>query len=173
MVSTAPDGHLRTFAILAPMDTFFIFSAKYLIVLPVLILGGYFLLQRSSAQRRMALFALASGVLTYAVALVAGHFYYDPRPFVVGNFIPLVSHAADNGFPSDHTLLASVFAVVGLYWNRALGLVLCAIAVLIAIARVYVGVHHPIDVVGSIVIATVATTVVYVFLNYVSPKATA
>ncbi len=152
------------------MDTFFILSAKYLYILPILILGGYFFTRKWPAQRRMALFAISAGVLTYVIGLIASHLYYDPRPFVVGHFTPLIQHAADNGFPSDHALLASVLAMVGLYWSWRLGAVLWAIAIVIAIARVYVGVHHPIDVIGSMVIAVIATSFVYVVMKYVSHK---
>ena len=139
------------------MTTFFIFAAKYLIVLPVLILGGYFLMKPWQEQKHMMLFAIPAALLAYVLALIAGHIYFDPRPFVVGHFTPLVPHAADNGFPSDHTLLASALAAIGMYWNKRLGLGLWIIAAVIAVARVYVGVHHTIDVVASMLIALAAT----------------
>ncbi len=148
------------------MDSFFIFSATYLFVLPILILGAYFLLQPMHAKKRMVVFALGSLVLTYALGVLAGRLYFDPRPFVVGHFTPLIPHAPDNGFPSDHALLVSAIATVGSYWNWKLGAVLWIIAIIIAVARVYVGVHHPVDVIGGIVIALVATTAVYVSLRY-------
>ncbi len=86
--------------------------------------------------------------------------YFDPRPFVAGHFTPLLYHIPDNGFPSDHLLLVSVIAMIGTYWNKKLGAVLWILAVIIAIARVYVGVHHVIDVVGSMVIAIAVTMMV-------------
>ncbi len=88
--------------------------------------------------------------------LIGNLLYVDPRPFVVGHFIPLIPHVPDNGFPSDHTLLAAALAAIGMYWNKWLGLALWVIAIAIAIARVYVGLHHPIDVLGSIVFALIA-----------------
>lgn len=139
------------------MDAIFIVCAKYLIAVPVIILGVYFLRQPRSTMREMALFALASLVLVYVAGLLAAFAYYDPRPFVVGNFTPLIAHAADNGFPSDHALLAAALAMVGLYWNKKLGLWLAAVAVVIGIARVYVGVHHPLDIAASFVIAALST----------------
>ena len=139
------------------MTTFFIFAAKYLIALPVLILGVYFLMKPWREQKNMMLFAIPAALFAYVLALIAGHLYFDPRPFVVGHFTPLIPHAADNGFPSDHTLLASALAAIGMYWNRRLGLSLWTIAAIIAVARVYVGVHHTIDVVGSMLIALAGT----------------
>jgi undecaprenyl-diphosphatase len=155
------------------MDLFFIISAKYLIVLPILILGIYFLRLPRSEWKKTLMFILPSLIVTYLVALIAGHIYYDPRPFVVGNFTPLIPHAADNGFPSDHALLASALAIVGTYLNRKLGLVLWVLAAIIATARVYVGVHHPVDVLGSMIIAVISVSLVYVaFKKYVVHKET-
>jgi undecaprenyl-diphosphatase len=148
------------------MDAFFIFSAKYLFVLPALILAGYFFAQHWPAQKRMALFAVPAGLLAGVFDLLGNYLYYDPRPFVVGHFEPLIAHIPDNGFPSDHTLFAATFAAVGMYWNRWLGIVLWAIALLVAVARVYVGLHHPIDVLGGIVIALVAVSLWNAVLAY-------
>ena len=45
-------------------------------------------------------------VTAYGVPLVGGAAWVDPRPFVVDGRAPLVPHADDNGFPSDHTTVA-------------------------------------------------------------------
>lgn len=82
-----------------------IFSAKYLLVLPAIILGIYFLLQSKQVQKNILIFAIPSLLLTYLLGLLAGHLYYDPRPFVVGNFTPLIPHTPDNGIPLEVTLI--------------------------------------------------------------------
>ncbi len=141
------------------MNTFFIYAAKYAVVLPVLMLGIYFLAQRWPAQLRMALFAVPAGILSYALGRLGSVLYYNPRPFVVGHFTPLIAHAANNGFPSDHTLLAAAFASVGMYWNKRLGVALWVLTLFIAVARVYVGVHHPLDVIASMAFALIGVSV--------------
>lgn len=151
------------------MDTFFIFCAKYLLAAPVLILGAYFFSRTWPAQKRMALFAIPAGLFSYGIGLLGNFLYYNPRPFVVGHFTPLIQHATDNGFPSDHTLLAATLATVGMYWNKWLGLLLWSIAILIAVARVYVGLHHLTDVIGSMVIALVAVSIWYAVVSYTTP----
>ncbi len=140
------------------MESLIIFSARYLFVVPIIILGAYFFIQRRPAQKRMALFAVPAGLLAYALGLLAGFIYYDPRPFVSEHIIPLIRHAADNGFPSDHTLLAATLASVGTYWNKRIGLILWIFTILIAMARVYAGVHHAIDVLASMAIAIIAVS---------------
>lgn len=148
------------------MDLFFILAAKYLVVVPVIVLGGYFLSRPWSEQKRMALFAIPAGVLVYVLGLIGSHLYFDPRPFVVGHFTPLVSHASDNGFPSDHTLLVSALAAIGMFWSRRLGIMLWGFAIVVAVARVYVGVHHPIDVLGSMLFAILGVSVWYAVLKH-------
>lgn len=148
------------------MTLFFIFAAQYLFILPVVVLGIYFFMRPRSEWKRMALFAIPAGLLTYALGFLGNHLYIDPRPFVVGHFTPLLPHAPDNGFPSDHTLLVSAFAAVGMFWNKWLGLALWLIAVIVAIARVYVGLHHPVDVLGSILFALIGVSAWYAILKH-------
>jgi undecaprenyl-diphosphatase len=83
---------------------------------------------------------------------LVSRFYFDPRPFVQGNFTPLLPHAADNGFPSDHTLLAAAIAFATFHFNKKLGLFLLLLAILVGVARILAGVHHVADIAGSIII---------------------
>jgi undecaprenyl-diphosphatase len=152
------------------MNAFFIFAATYLFVVPPVVLAGYFFSRRWPAQKRMAFFAVPAGLLAGGLDLLGNYLYYDPRPFVVGHFTPLIAHIADNGFPSDHTLFASTFAAVGMYWNKWLGLGLWAIAIVIGVARVYVGLHHVIDVAGSIAMALAAVSLWHAVLSYTWAK---
>jgi undecaprenyl-diphosphatase len=149
------------------MDMFFIFAAKYLFILPIIILGIYFLLRPHQEQKRLILFAVPAVLLAYIIGTIANHLYIDPRPFVVGHFTPLIRHSPDNGFPSDHTLLVSALAAIGIAWNVRIGAVLWAIAGIVATGRVYVGLHHPVDVIGSMLISILAVYLVYLMFAHV------
>lgn len=142
------------------MDTLIIVCAKYLIVAPVAL--TLFALYRVPAHMRIrrAAILFAALALTYVLGTLVGHFYFDPRPFVVQNAVPLIPHAADNGFPSDHTLLAAGLASAALYFDRRIALWLFALAVIIGAARVLALIHHPTDIIGSMVIALIAAWVV-------------
>jgi undecaprenyl-diphosphatase len=83
---------------------------------------------------------------------------------VIGHFIPLVLHVPDNGFPSDHVLLTSAIASIIFPFNRGTSTAAWIVAVLVGVSRVYVGVHHPIDIIGSMVISAIVSTCVYLFL---------
>jgi len=145
-------------------NTIIIFGAKYLLFLLVGVAGVYFLQQPRNRQKELAIFGVVTCVLVFLVARIASHFYFDPRPFVTGHFVPLIPHDSDNGFPSDHTLLASAVAMIIFYFNRKVGALLMTLAALIGLARIAAGVHSPIDIVGSIIISIVVSWLVYKFV---------
>jgi undecaprenyl-diphosphatase len=140
-----------------------IFAAKYLVFI-ALALAVAFLALRLWPRPRLWLvqWAFAAGltlVLSYAFARLGGALYHDPRPFTTSHVPPLIPHAPDNGFPSDHALLAAALvalvAMVDLRW----ALPMAILAVLIDWARVGAGLHHGIDVVGSSLFVALATLI--------------
>jgi len=100
--------------------------------------------------------------VSYIAAKLISRFYFDPRPFVVGNFTPLIPHTADNGFPSDHALLGAAIAFSIFHFNKKLGFLLLYLTALVGVARVMAGVHHATDIAGSVAIVLI----VYFFTNY-------
>lgn len=114
---------------------------------------------RHPDQQRAGLLAVALSVLVgQGINLVLGALWFEPRPFMVGIGNTLVVHIADNGFPSDHSTL--MFALgTGLILTRAAriaGLFVCMIGLGVAWARVYLGVHFPIDVLTGILVGAAA-----------------
>jgi undecaprenyl-diphosphatase len=117
---------------------------------------AYFSFVGWQKAKPLALELLIALPLAYVLARIAGLFYHHPQPFVVEGFEPLIPHAVDNAFPSDHMLIASVFAVVGFLSNQWFGLSLFVFAALVAIGRVAAGLHYPIDIVASGLLAILA-----------------
>lgn len=64
-------------------------------------------------------------------------------------------HAANNSFPSDHMSLACAisFSLITRGTLRRQGLALFALSVMVAWARVYMGVHFPLDMAASLGVA--------------------
>lgn len=102
--------------------------------------------------------------LIYIVSRVVAQFYYDPRPFVVGHFLPLIPHEPDNGFPSDHTLLGVAMAVVIYPFSKKISMISWTLAILAGTSRVLAGVHHLIDILGSAAIAILVGLIAYQLL---------
>lgn len=149
------------------MDLLIIFGAKYLYLVIVAAAVVYLFFQPKELRWKIILCSIIALPLIYIVAKIGGFLYYDPRPFVVGEFMLLIPHSADNGFPSDHTLFVGAIAAIIFFFNRKFGALLFALAFLVGVARVLAGVHHFIDIFGSVVIASVIT---YIVFQYILPK---
>lgn len=133
-----------------------IFCAKYLYLLTIVI-GIWFMVK--NFNKRIFIFSLIYLPLTFIIAKVLGLFFYNPRPFAANHFTPLIIHAANNGFPSEHSLVSFAVASIIFVFNRKLGFVLFASAFLVGISRVYTGVHYPLDILGSFVITIVTAAI--------------
>lgn len=79
------------------------------------------------------------------------------RPYeanVTGEINLLVERLSDYSFPSGHTLASFEAAVVLMIRDRKLGIPALAIAVLVALSRLYLYVHYPTDVLVGMVLGT-------------------
>jgi undecaprenyl-diphosphatase len=144
--------------------------AQYIIfLLPLLI--GIILLQLPNDRQLSLLITLATGgILSLVGIAIASHFFYDPRPFVSGDITPLFLHAADNGFPSDHTTIAAVLAFIGYAYSKKIGIVMTLIVLAVGVARVLAHVHSWIDIFGGIIIAAVSAILAVSFSDYITHK---
>ncbi len=143
------------------IDAIAVFIAQYLYLFVIAAAAVFFFTQPRNIQKSMIVCGVIIAPLAYIIAKIASHFYDNPRPFVVGHFIPLIAHAADNGFPSDHVLLTGAIATIVWFYNKKWGVALWVLALLIGGARVYSGIHHVADSAGSVAIVLVAGTVYY------------
>jgi len=147
------------------MDILYIIGAKYLFIVPILI--GFVLFIRSSKflKKELLIFSIPTLGLTLLIGKILNKLIYNSRPFVTEGFSPLIKHAPDNGFPSDHMLLVASIAAIITFYNRKLGALLWFFAILVGISRVLVGVHHMMDVVGSTFIAIVSAAIIFWLLK--------
>jgi undecaprenyl-diphosphatase len=123
------------------------------------LIAAFLLVGRSHALvvRRAVVAAGLSAGLGLAVAAVLARLVDRPRPFVTHPQVHLfATHAADPGFPSDHTTAAFAIAVALLLRSRAWGLAALAAATLLAVARVGMAIHYPSDVLAGAAIGALA-----------------
>lgn len=118
------------------------------LVVPLLVLLWFWPSAQRAANQRVAVAVIIAVALGEAGQHLVGELRYTDRPYVVDSGTRLlISHAPNNSFPSGHTSFA--FAVAGtlLWWRTGAGLVAISAACLVGVARVFVGVHWPVDIV--------------------------
>lgn len=78
-----------------------------------------------------------------------------PHPFMLGEGITYLAHAPDASFPSDHA--TALLAIAGIMMfnrtTRRLGAGVAALGLAAGLARIFLGVHYPFDVLGAVAVA--------------------
>ena len=140
------------------LDALGVFFAEYLIY----ILGGiaFLLLWKN---RRGIFWAIIAVILArFGIAELIRLFWSRPRPFIENNVNLLVEMAAKPSFPSGHAAICfALSTVIFLYYKKVYprpkfwwgaGIFFFIASFLVSIARVFVGVHWPLDIVGGVVV---------------------
>ncbi len=109
---------------------------------------------------RMALVGLA-GLLVYKLIKSGTE---RLRPFMVDDQIQLGTTPLDKySFPSGHTLHATAFSIVVVYYFPILAWVVSPFAFLVAMSRIVLGLHYPTDVLAGVIIGVILAVVVLSF----------
>ncbi len=98
--------------------------------------------------------ALAAAAFALGLGQLIIRAYPRPRPFVGHAVRLLTPPTADPSFPSDHALAAFAIAAALVQTRRRVGIWLFGLAALLAFARVFVGMHYPLDVVGGAILGS-------------------
>lgn len=126
---------------------------------------------RESNQRavvRVIVAYLLANVIVKGCNLV----YFRPRPFSTQEVHLLFYHPSDSSLPSNPAAVGFAFAAVVWQRNRNLGAVIGLLASLFALARVYCGVHYPLDVVSGALVGVLAAYVTTRAKRLLSPLST-
>jgi membrane-associated phospholipid phosphatase len=137
-------------------------------VFAVLLVVGYLLARTSARPVLLARSVLAGiGVLVaVAVNQPIVHAVNEARPYrQLSHVLLLVHPSMDASFPSDHATLAGAVAAGLLLVHRRTGIIAVVAALLMAFARVYVGVHFPIDVIAGLAVGTTVALAVQLLAN--------
>ena len=138
------------------LDAIGIFLALFLLpLMGVLVILAAFTIKRLREEHwyELPLKAFCAGVLAYVVRTVLGLIIARPRPFLaLSDMHLLVSRESSYGFPSGHASVAFALAFVIYRHDRDWGMAFFIIAALVAVGRVFVGVHYPLDVLAGAVL---------------------
>jgi undecaprenyl-diphosphatase len=109
--------------------------------------------------RRGGLLAVAMGMLVgLGINQLLGLVYFEPRPFMTGIGHTLLTHPPDNSFPSDHAtfIWAMGVGLMATSAARRWGIGTCLYGAGVAWSRIYLGVHFPLDMIASMLVAVVS-----------------
>jgi undecaprenyl-diphosphatase len=156
------------------LTDFEIFLSKYLPYLLVLYflylisIGNFYYKGKIELHKSSKLFLFLESVL----ALILGRgilaeliyfFYPTQRPFNVLN-IEVFINESGSGFPSGHATFLFALATIIFIWNKKYGLVYFILGFINGIARIAVGVHWPLDILGGIVIGILSGILIHLIL---------
>ena len=152
------------------LDVSMIAIAEYTPYFFLLILIFYWFYKRGKFQDTV-LYAGYSAVLGLFVNRIISLAYGHNRPFVDGLGKNLVPHIPDSSFPSDHTTFVLCIAITFFLFQktRVLGFFLFFIGFVSGIARVFVGVHYPFDVFGSLAVALLSAVIIFLYRKMLMP----
>ena len=113
-------------------------------------------------KKSESLYAGYAATLGIAINQLINIFYFHARPFMDGLGKTLIEHKAENSFPSDHTTFVISIALMLLTFKgiRKIGVAATLLALWCGVARVYLGVHYPFDILGAVAVALVSVYIV-------------
>lgn len=103
--------------------------------------------------QRQALLAILSVAISNTIVAAFNAVWFRPRPFTTHDDVTLLFyHPSDSSFPANSS--ATTWALAWAVWliDRRIGSILVTLAFMMALARVFVGVHYPFDVIAGAMI---------------------
>ncbi len=138
-------GHLASVNVMAV-------QVPYLLVALALIAAVVTLLDRPRAfAAHLGRLLAAALVARFVIIELVRLLIQTARPYADLAFVPLIDPVNEFSFPSGHTAVLSAIAFVTWKERPAAGAALLLGAVLVGIARVFAGVHWPVDIAGGVV----------------------
>jgi len=160
----------------AKLDYLGIFLASYLQYAVVGFLLIYLFLGQDKREKLknqwMVFGALAAALVARFVVTTSLYYCFMRfRPFMNGIVNQLISYdGTRSSFPSGHASFFFGLATAVYLYNKKLGVWFLAAAALISLARVYVGVHYPSDVLAGAVIGILVGWLIFYLLNLYQKK---
>lgn len=151
----------------AILDGLGIFFATYLPYFVTLIFIGILLAQKDW-RRKLRLFLFSAICVITSMGIIKSilnYAFFRPRPYIEFGMTPLIDPAGTASFPSSHAILFFTLATLMFFWiDRRWGGWFLAGAALIGLARVFVGVHYPIDIIAGAAIGFITPFLIKYFL---------
>ena len=159
------------------LDSFFVFVTQ--VFVPALIIFStiyFFVVLPKKAQTLKSkinsyadgtLFLFSISLVGVVIQLIKTNIPF-PRPSqILDGITSLSSYGNYDSFPSMHSALAFAVAVFIYQYSKKAGLIALVLAILVAVSRVFVGVHFPLDVIcGAIIGLVIPWVIISLFKPY-------
>ena len=152
------------------LDYLIIFLAEYF---------GYFLIAaflflifwkyKKDAWRPL-IFAVFSLLLSASLTQIIRYFYYRPRPFLTDSVTALIDHSSTSSLPSGHSVFFFALAFVVFYLNRRWSWWFLGGAFLMGLARIFAGVHWPLDIIGGAILGFLSVFIIITLFTFRNTK---
>ena len=101
-----------------------------------------------------------SAFVAYVLSVILKNYFQIGRPVLLNfNLHPLLT-LSDYGFPSGHASFFSALAVSLFLMNKRAGVFAIILALVIGAARIFAGVHTPLDILGGYLLGTLVAVLV-------------
>lgn len=143
---------------LNPIMIFFAKYMKYFLLFGIIM----YWFTRKQENRIMIISSMFAFVVAEVFGAIAGAIHSNNQPFAeLSNVNQLIGHAIDNSFPSDHAIEFFSICITFLLFKKNLRYVWLAIAILVSISRVWVGVHYPADILVGAILGIIGAALCY------------
>ena len=151
------------------LDNLIVFTAQYLIYF---VIASIFILAiKGGVKEKKALLVIILSLIFAEIIIKIFHlFYVEPRPFVTYNLEPLIKHLPDASFPSEHTTAMATVAFSYYFYRSKWTLLFLILMVSVGFARIFVGVHYPLDIVGGIALGFISVSLVWLLKSWLKTK---
>ena len=166
------NGWVGTFAVFDRGVEWLVSDYLVPVILALTLLGLWFAGKAKEIRQKHqigVLVAIAAMVLANWFVMIINSIYARARPFDELEVSLLFYRPTDPSFPSNGA--AAAFAIAAAVWgvNKRAGATLLLVAGLYGVARVYAGVHYPLDILGGALTGAAAAILVFQIRKLLEP----
>jgi len=111
-------------------------------------------------NQRAVISMVVAVLLANVLVKLCNLIYFRPRPFSVREVNLLFYRPSDSSLPSNAGAVAFAFAGVGWQRSRRLGVLMGFLGTVFGFARIYCGVHYPLDIAAGALVGLLSAHVV-------------
>lgn len=143
------------------LDSLGIFFAKYFEYVLILCLI-LFLVLNFKKRWKTVIVAFVSAVLArFVIVEFIRWLWQRPRPFIANNVNLLLDYPNKASFPSGHAAFYFALSTIVYFYNKKIGILFYLGSFLICLARVFVGIHWPTDILAGAIIGILFGWLIY------------